>query len=404
MGKLVSQEQLQQYIAEHGLSTVADAQQLVKELLGDTLQAMLEAELTHTLGHPKGGHSQTGNRRNGHSPKTVRTESGDVTLAIPRDREGAHTPTIVPKHHKSLPSIEDQIIALYSKGMSTRDIQDHLQQVYGLEVSPMLVSTVTARLLPVIETWQRRPLAATYAVVFLDAIHFKVRDGDRVTAKAAYVVLGIDLEGRKDILGFWLGAQESAKFWLGVLTDLRQRGVQDILIACTDNLAGFSEAIAAQFPQTAVQKCVVHQIRASIKYVAEKDVKAVLADLRPIYTAATEEAALAMLDRFAGKWGPAYPWAVKSWRGNWAELATCFAYPPEVRKLIYTTNTIESFHRQLRKVTKTKGAFPTEEALVKQLYLAMQDITRKWTMRLPHWGQILLQLSILFPERVHELD
>jgi len=402
MGKLVSQEQLQQYVMAHGLTTAADAQQLVKELLADTLQAMLEAELTHTLGHPKGGHSQTGNRRNGHSAKTVRTESGDVTLAIPRDRAGDHTPTIVPKHTKSLPSIEQQIVALYAKGMSTRDIQDHLQQVYGLDVSPMLVSTVTDRLLPLIEAWQQRPLAATYAVVFLDAIHYKVRDDGQVVTKAAYVVLGIDLEGQKDILGFWIGAHESSRFWLGVLSDLRQRGVEDILIACTDNLTGFSEAIAAQFPQTAVQKCVVHQIRTSLKYVSYKDYKQVTAALRPIYTAPNEAAARAALDRFAVQWEGTYPWCVKSWRTNWEELATMFAYPPEIRKLIYTTNAIESFHRQLRKVTKTKAAFPTDDALLKSLYLAMQDITRKWTMRLPHWGQVLRQLTILFPGRVPE--
>lgn len=402
MGKLVSPEQLQQYVMEHGLTTAADAQQLVKELLADTLQAMLEAELTHTLGHPKNGHSQTGNRRNGHSAKTVRTENGDVTLAIPRDRAGNHTPTIVPKHTKSLPSIEQQIVALYAKGMSTRDIQDHLQQVYGLDVSPMLVSTVTDRLVPMIEAWQERPLAATYAVVFLDAIQYKVREDGQVVTKAAYVVLGIDLEGQKDILGFWIGAHESSRFWLGVLSDLRQRGVEDILIACTDNLTGFSEAIAAQFPQTAVQKCVVHQIRTSLKYVSYKDYKKVTADLRPIYTAPNEAAARAALDRFAVQWEGAYPWCVKSWRANWDELATMFAYPPEIRKLIYTTNAIESFHRQLRKVTKTKAAFPTDDALRKSLYLAMQDITRKWTMRLPHWGQVLKQLVILFPGRVPE--
>lgn len=402
MAKLVSREQLKQYLAEHGLSTVADAQQLVRELLADTLQEMLEAELTDTLGHDKGGHSQTGNRRNGHSRKTVRSESGALTLAIPRDRQGVHDPVIVAKHQTTLPSIEEQIVALYAKGMSTRDIQDHLQRIYGLDVSPMLVSTVTERLLPVIATWQSRPLASTYAVVFLDAIHYKVREDAQVVTKAAYVVLGIDLEGRKDLLGFWIGTHESAKFWLGVLSDLRQRGVQDILIASTDNLAGFSEAIQASFPQTAIQKCVVHQIRTSLKYVSYKDLKAVTAGLRPIYTAANEAAAQVALDRFADTWEKTYPWCVKSWRANWPELATCFAYPPEVRKLIYTTNMIESFHRQLRKVTKTKAAFPTDDALLKLLYLAMQDITRKWTMRVPHWGQILLQLSILFPGRVPE--
>jgi putative transposase len=402
MAKLVSQEQLQQYIREHGLATVADAQQVVKELLADTLQAMLEAELTHTLGYEKGGQSPTGNRRNGHSCKRVRSEQGEIELAVPRDRAGEHEPTIIPKHERSLPGIEEQIIALYAKGMSTRDIQDHLQSVYGLEVSPMLVSTVTEQLLPVIAAWQARPLAALYAVLFLDAIHYKVRCEGQVVTKAAYVVLGIDGEGRKDILGFWIGAAESATFWLGVLSELRSRGVQDILIACTDNLSGFSEAIAASFPQTAIQKCVVHQIRASLKYVSYKDYKAVTAALRPIYTAPTQAAAEVALEQFAQRWEKSYPWCVKSWRTNWAEIATCFAYPPEVRRLIYTTNMIESFHRQLRKVTKTKAAFPGDEALVKMLYLAMQDITRKWTMRVPHWGQILLQLSILFPGRITE--
>ena len=402
MSKLVSREQLKQYIAEHGLSTVADAQQLVKELMADTLQEMLEAELTHTLGHEKHGQCLAANRRNGHSTKRMRSESGELTVAIPRDRLGEHEPTIIPKHQKTLPSIEDQIVALYAKGMSTRDIQEHLQRMYGLDVSPMLVSTVTERLLPVIETWQHRPLAPTYAVVFLDAIHYKVREDQQVVTKAAYVALGIDLEGKKDILGFWIGAHESAKFWLGVLTDLRHRGVEDILIACTDNLTGFSEAIQAAFPQTAIQKCVVHQIRNSLKYVSYKDLKAVTAELRPIYTAPNEAAALAAFDRFAEQWGTPYPWCVKSWRANWAEIATCFAYPPEVRKLIYTTNMIESFHRQLRKVTKTKSTFPTDDSLLKLLYLAMQDITRKWTMRVPHWGQILLQLTILFPGRVPE--
>lgn len=405
MQTLVTREQLKQYLADHSLSTVADAQQLLKELLADTLQEMLEAELTHTLGYDKHGHrTTTTNRRNGHTVKTMRSTQGDLTLAVPRDRDGAFEPVIVPKHARALPGIDEQILALYAKGMSTRDIQDHLQQLYGLDISPMLVTQVTERLQPKIAAWQARPLQGTYAVVFLDAIHYKVRDGHQVVTKAAYVVLGIDLEGRKDVLGFWIGAAESAKFWLGVLSELRERGVQDILLACTDNLSGFSEAIAASFPQTAVQKCVVHQIRASLKYVSYKDYKAVTAALRPIYTAPSEAVALAALDAFEAQWGKQYPWCVKSWRANWAELATMFAYPPEVRKLIYTTNTIESFHRQLRKVTKGKAIFPTDEALGKMLFLAMEDITRRWTMRQPHWGQILLQLTILFPGRVPEMN
>lgn len=402
MQTLISKQQLEQYVTEQGFSSVADVQEFVKDLVGETLQAMLEAELTHTLGYSKGGHRVGGNRRNGSSPKTIRSEHGAITLAIPRDRAGEHEPTIVPKHGKSLPGIEEQIIALYAKGMSTRDIQDHLQHLYGLDVSPMLVSTVTERLLPQIAAWQERPLQPIYAMVFLDAIHYKVREEHRVVTKAAYVVLGIDLEGRKDVLGFWIGQHESAKFWLGVLSEVRQRGVEDILIACTDNLTGFSEAIVASFPLTAIQKCVVHQIRTSMRYISYKDQKAVAADLRRVYTAPTEEAALEALTQFEARWGKQYPWCGKSWRENWAEIATCFAYPPEIRKVIYTTNLIESFHRQLRKVTKTKAAFPTDDALLKMLYLAMQDITRKWTMRVANWGQILLQLSILFPDRVGE--
>jgi len=405
MSKLVTREHLKRYLADNGLSTVADAQQMIKELLAETLQEMLEAELSSTLGYDKHGRrTTTSNRRNGHTAKTLRSEFGELTLAVPRDRDGEFVPAIVPKHARSLPGIEEQILALYAKGLSTRDIQDHLQQLYGLDVSPMLVTQVTERLQPVIAAWQARPLASTYAVVFLDAIHYKVREAHQVVTKAAYVVLGIDLDGRKDVLGFWIGAAESARFWLGVLSELRERGVQDILIACTDNLTGFSEAIAASFPQTAVQKCVVHQIRASLKYVSYQDYKKVTAELRHIYTAPTEAAALAALDAFDEHWGKAYPWCVKSWRANWAEVATMFAYPPEVRKLIYTTNMIESFHRQLRKVTKGKATFPTDESLVKMLYLAMQDITRKWTMRQPHWGQILMQLAILFPGRVPEVN
>ena len=402
MKKLFTPQQLQQLVKEQGLTTVADAQMFVKDLLADTLQAMLETELSHTLGYDKNGQGTTKNRRNGHSTKTVRSESGELKIDVPRDRDGIHEPTIIPKYVKTLPSIEEQIIALYAKGMSTRDIQDHLQRIYGLDVSPMMVSQVTERILPMIDEWQSRSLSAVYPVVFMDAIHYKVRDDHRIKNKACYVVLGVDMEGRKEILGFYIGEHESAKFWLSVLSDLRQRGIQDILIACTDNLKGFSESIAASFPKTLIQKCVVHQIRNSLKYVSYKDLKAVTVAMRPIYTASTEEAGLAALDQFEEDWGKQYAWCVKSWRTNWSEIATCFAFPPELRKIIYTTNVIESFHRQLRKATKTKSVFPTDDALRKSLYLAMQDITKKWIMRTQHWGIILLQLSVLFPERIPE--
>lgn len=405
MGKLVTREQITQFIKEEGLTSVADVQAALKEVFAETLQAMLEAELTHSLGYAKHAPTagETPNRRNGHSRKRVRSEYGAVDLAIPRDRAGDFDPLVVKKHQTNVTGIEDQILALYAKGVSTRDIQDHLQRLYGLEVSPTLISQVTNQLLPIIQAWQSRPLAGTYAMVFLDAIHYKVRQEHAVVTKAAYVVLGIDLEGRKDVLGLWVGEHESATFWLGVLTELRSRGVQDLLLVSVDNLTGFSEAIAACFPLARIQKCVVHQIRASMRYVADKDMKPVAAALKPIYTAPSETAALAALDVFAERWGAKYPWCVKSWRANWPELATCLSMPPEVRKLIYTTNLIESYHRQLRKATKGKAIFPTDEALVKQLYLVTQDVTRKWTMRIAHWGQILLQLAILFPGRVPDL-
>ena len=296
--------------------------------------------------------------------------------------------------------IEEQIIALYAKGVSTRDIQDHLQNLYGIEVSPTLISNVTNKIVPVIKEWQTRPLQSVYAVVFLDAIHFKVKQEGHIVNKAAYMVIGIDLDGNKDVLGIWIGENESAKFWLNVLNELKNRGVQDILITCVDNLTGFSQAISACYPQTDIQKCIIHQIRNSIRYVSYKDVKKVMADLKPIYKAATEDAAQLELDRFEEMWGDKYPLIVRSWRQNWGELATFFKYPPELRKLIYTTNMIESYHRQLRKVTKGKSIFPTDESLLKMLYLATMDVLKKWTGRVQNWGQILLQLTVYFPERV----
>jgi len=296
--------------------------------------------------------------------------------------------------------IEDQIIALYARGMTTRDIQTHLTDLYGVEVSPTLVSNVTDKLLPLIQEWQQRPLAAVYPVVFLDAIHFKVRQEGRVVTKAAYVVVGITLEGYKEVLGLWIGEHESAKFWLTVLTELKSRGVQDILVVAVDNLTGFSEAIATVFPRTDIQKCIVHQIRNSLKYVARKDYQAITTDLKPIYRAETEAGAALALDAFEEAWGKKYPTVVRSWRQNWTELVTFFRYPPALRKIMYTTNLIEGFNRQLRKVTKSKTQFPNDDALVKMLYLATREATRKWTARIQNWGEILGQLAVYFDDRV----
>lgn len=304
------------------------------------------------------------------------------------------------KHQKNVTGIEEQVIALYAKGVSTRDIQDHLQRLYGIEVSPTLISNITNKIMPLVKEWQNRPLQKIYAVIFLDAIHFKVKQDGQIINKAAYMVIGIDLDGNKDVLGIWIGENESAKFWLSVLNELRNRGVQDILIVSVDNLTGFSEAISACYPDAEIQKCIVHQARNSIRYVSYKDVKKITAALKPIYTASSETAACEELNQFEAAWGDKYPLIVRSWRNNWAEISTFFKYPPEIRKIIYTTNMIESYHRQLRKVTKGKSIFPTDEALLKMLYMATQDVLRKWTGRVQNWGQILLQLSIFFPDKV----
>ena len=399
---LWSKEQLREFIKQNNLVTAQDAQNALKDLFAETIQEMLEAEMDTHLGYAKHEVKAklTPNSRNGKSRKTVVSEYGEQEITIPRDRLGEFEPLVVKKHQSNVTGIEEQIIALYAKGISTREIQDHLGQMYGIEVSPTLISNVTNKIVPLIKEWQNRPLQGVYAVVYLDAIHFKVKQDGAIINKAAYMVIGIDLDGNKDVLGMWIGENESAKFWLSVLNELKNRGVQDILIICVDNLSGFSQAIAACYPQTEIQKCIIHQIRSSTRYVSYKDIKKVTADLKPIYKAATEEGALLELDRFEEVWGAKYPLIIRSWRTNWDELATFFKYPPEIRKLIYTTNMIESYHRQLRKVTKGKSIFPTDEALLKMLYLATVDVTRKWTGRVQNWGQMLLQLSVFFPDRV----
>jgi len=400
--QLLSREQMRSLIKEENLKTPEDVHRLLKDMFGGVLQEMLEAEMDQELGYEKNDVRplEQSNRRNGYSKKTVRSEFGDVDLDIPRDRESEFEPLVIKKHQKSVTGIEDQVIALYAKGVSTREIQDHLQNLYGIEASPALISNITNKIMPLIKEWQNRPLQCVYAVVFLDAIHFKVKQDGQIINKAAYMAIGIDLDGNKDVLGIWIGENESAKFWLSVLNELRNRGVQDILIASVDNLTGFSEAIGAAYPETRVQKCIVHQVRNSIRYVSYKDVKRITSALKPIYTAATESAGQEALNQFESVWGAKYPLIVKSWRNNWAEIATFFQYPPEIRKIIYTTNMIESYHRQLRKVTKGKSIFPSDDALLKMLYLATQDVMRKWTGRIQNWGQILLQLSIFFPEKV----
>lgn len=393
---------LRELIEEYGIKDLNDVHEFVKALTAETIQEVLEGELENELGYSKYDYKnkQTNNSRNGYSKKTVQSSQGEVELKIPRDRNGDFEPELIKKHQMDISSIEDKILFMYSQGTSTRDIEKTMQEMYGIEVDDTKVSKITDKVLPLMREWQERPLQSVYAMLILDAIHYKVREDGIVVKKAAYIAIGTNLEGRKDVLGIWLGASESSKYWLSVLNGLKNRGVEDILIASIDGLSGFVEAINVAYPKTEIQRCIIHQIRNSTRYVSYKDLKVFTADLKPIYKAADETLGLMALDEFEAKWGKKYPLAVKSWRTNWTELATFFKYPPEIRKLIYTTNAIENFNRQLRKVTKTKSAFVSDDALMKLLYLTTMNIVEKWTMPIREWGQILDQLFMFFGDRV----
>jgi len=372
-------------------------------LFARTMEAMLEAEMSEHLGYEryeaKGRNS--GNSRNGHSHKQIRTSAGAETpIAIPRDRQGDFEPRIVRKYETSSSELEDKIISMYAKGVSTRDITAALQEMYGMEVSAQTITNITDKVMPLVEAWQNRPLAALYPIIYLDALYFNLKKEHKVENRAVYVVLGVTLDGHKDVLGHWVSdGAEGSSFWLGVVTDLKNRGVQDVFIACVDGLGGFKEAIRSVFPLVEIQRCIVHQVRNSLKYVPWADRKAFAADLKAIYQAATREAGETRLLELAEKWGAQYPMAVRSWETNWNDLATFFDYTPEIRRLIYTTNPIEGYNRQLRKVTKSKATFPTYEAARKMLWLAHRDIVKKWTMPIANWAMILNQLAIRFEER-----
>lgn len=382
--------------------TIDDIHDKLKEIFKDTLQEVFEAEMDEHLGYQKHNSKgdKSGNSRNGYSEKTIKTRFGEVDIDIPRDRNCEYEPKIIKKYGKTSNQLEDQILAMYAKGMSTRDIEEHMRDIYGIEVSPTMVSIITDKILPLIAEWQSRPLERIYSIVFLDAIHFKVRKENRIINKAAYSVLGINITGQKDILGIWVGESESASFWLGVCNDLKIRGVQDVLIACTDNLKGFSDAINTTFPQTEIQLCVVHQIRNSLKYVSYKERPELMVDLKKVYQALTIEEAEFMFEAFKDKWGKKHPVVIRSWETNWLELTAYFKYPYELRRIIYTTNTIEGYHRQLRKVTKTKTAYPTDESLIKMIYLATTDISKKWIRPPADWPKCMSQFAIYFHERL----
>jgi putative transposase len=371
-------------------------------LFADTIEHLLEAELTEALGYEKYAAEgrNSGNSRNGTRTRKLRTSNGDTTIQVPRDRNGEYQPKLLERYATNTNELEEKIIGMYARGMSTRDIQDMLEEMYGVEVTAATVSAITDKVWPLVEAWQSRPLAPTYPVIYLDAIHIKIKRDGKIENTAVYIVLGVDLEGKKDVLGHWVGdGAEGANFWLGVVSDLQARGVEDIFIACIDGLAGFKEAIHAVFPQTDIQRCVIHQIRNSLKYVTWEDRKPFMADLRKVYKAPTREKAEMHLLELSEKWSGKYAIAVRSWENNWEDLATMFNYPAEIRRLIYTTNAVEGYNRQLRKVTKTKSMFSTPEAVRKLLYLVNHNVTKKWTAPIPKWANILNQLAIRFEGR-----
>jgi len=375
---------------------------LLKQLTKAVLQRALQAEMTHHLGHEKHGaiSNKSRNARNGSSTKTLKGDFGNMPIEIPRDREGTFEPVIIAKGQTRFAEFDDKIISLYSRGMTTREIQSHLQEIYGVEVSPTLISTVTEAVSEEVKIWQNRQLEALYPIVYMDAIRVKIRDNGHVANKAVYLAIGIKLDGDKEVLGMWVSENEGAKFWLQVVTELNNRGVQDIFIACVDGLKGFPEAIETVFPKTQVQLCIVHMVRHSLNYVTSRDRKEVAADLKLIYQSTTAEHAEMQLNTFAEKWDKAHPTISRSWRRNWEQIIPFLAYPPDIKKVIYTTNAIESLNMSLRKVTKTRGSFPSDEAMFKLLYLALNNITKKWKKPIMNWKAAMARFDILFEDRM----
>ena len=375
---------------------------LLKQLTKQLLERAMKAEMTEHLGYEKHAPAgkKTSNSRNGSYPKRIKGEFGNLDIDVPRDRDSSFEPVIVPKGQSRFTGFDDKIIALYARGMTIRDIQAHLEEIYGVDISPTLVSQVTKAVTEDVEEWQNRPLDEIYPIVYLDAIRIKVRHDGRVINKAVYLAIGVNIEGLKEVLGLWTADNEGAKFWLQVVTELKTRGVKDIFIACVDGLKGFPEAIQTIFPDTQVQLCIVHMVRHSLNYVSWKQRKEVAGDLKKIYSAITIEEAELNLDQFEAKWNASHPAISKSWRRNWECITPLFSYPPDIRKAIYTTNAIESVNMSLRKVTKNRGSFPSDAAMLKLLYLALQNISKKWTMPIRNWKSALNQFTIIFEDRM----
>ena len=407
--KAAMREMMQGYLKENDISIKSgnDVNSIMRDMMSVLLEGVLDEELNEELGYSKYDYrnKETDNSRNGHSKKTMRTSYGDMDIAIPRDRKGEYEPQLIPKYQNTVTQdMEEKIISMYAKGMTTGDIEAHLKELYDLDISDSTISRITDKIVPLVKEWQERPLQEIYAVVYMDAIHYHVRSEGRIVKRAVYIALGIDMDGKKDVIGMYVGENEGAKFWLSIINGLKNRGVQDILIACVDGLNGFPQAIEAVYLKTEIQQCIIHQIRNTTNYVSYKDLKKLMADLKMVYAAPDEAAALEELESFGEKWNSKYPKIYKSWSERWATLSTYFKYPNEVRKLIYTTNAIEGFNRQLRKVTKSRTVFPSDDSLLKMLYLATMDITKKWTGRRRDWPQIRAQLEIYFEERLEKAE
>jgi len=393
-------EAIKEFIKQNNIKDIIQLNDFIKKMMGAIIEEMLEVERDEYLGYQKYQRSETTNSRNGYSSKNVRSTQGDIKLDIPRDRDGQFKPEFIKKHQNDISQIEDKIISMYAKGMTVRDIQSHLEDIYGAEISTQTISNMTDRILPKVEEWRNRPLKEIYSILYIDGQRFKVRSDGQVKEKTVYTVLGIDMEGNKDILGLWISETESAKYWLSVLTDIKNRGVKDILIITSDDLPGIQDAIKAVYPESVYQGCVVHLIRNTLRYVSYKDIKAFSNDMKFIYKAPTEESALKAFDELKSKWGKEYPLAVGIWEKNWNRISAMYRFTEEIRKLIYTTNAIESIHSQFRKVSSPKSQFPDDISVLKMLYLCSIEITRRWTKRIPNWNRILAQLSIHFGERV----
>ena len=404
--ELTPKELMKQYVDSQNFTSTTEIMQAMKDLFRDAIQQVMESELDVELGYEKSERMSDSesailskNYRNGYSKKTVKTQLGEIEVKVPRDRNGEYEPKIIGKYSRNADGMEEKILSLYACGMSQRDIAEQIKNLYDVEISPELISKISEKIMPEVNEWQNRPLESVYPFVFMDAIHYKVKENHQYITKAAYVVLGINMEGGKDILGIWIGEHESSKFWLNVLTELKSRGVRDVYLFCVDGLTGFREAIEAVYPSAGIQRCIIHQIRYSTRFVSYKDIKELMADLKLVYTAVTEDEALNNLMSFKEKWSKSYPSCVKTWEDNWDILSTFFAYPAEIRKIIYTTNIIEGLNRQFRQITKNKPSFTNDESLRKMLYLASKNIVKRWTQRCRNWDVVLNYLKVMFEDK-----